>query len=53
VNGLALSWQDDYYASPSPDTEGSQDIATMTGEEKALRTIREQTGPDGWPKRWT
>jgi hypothetical protein len=53
VNGLTLSWPDDYYAGPSPDRGGSRDLATTTGEEKALRTMREQTGLDGWPKRWT
>jgi hypothetical protein len=53
MNGFTLSWPDDYHADPSPDMGGSQDIATITSEEEALRTICEQTRPEGWPKRWT
>jgi hypothetical protein len=46
--GLTLSEPDDYHAGPSsPDKDGSQDIATITGEEEALRTICGQLGRDG------
>jgi hypothetical protein len=51
MNGSAPSWPGDCRADPFANTGCSQNRATVPGEEKDLRTISEQTGQHGWPKR--